>query len=145
MKKRTSFKIAALLLAAAAVWIAVKLLVKPHGGIAGETNAQRVEYIRSFGWETSNVPSDIEEIRIPAQFDEAYEQYNALQKEQGFDLSKHRAKTARRYTYKITNYQGADPAVPINVNLIVADGEIIAADISSAAANGFVAALAVDA
>lgn len=131
-----------LFLAAAVLWCVFRLAVKPNLGIPGGTNAQRIAYIDSFGWEASAVPSDVEEIRIPARFDEAYEQYNALQKEQGFDLKKYCAVDCLKYTYKIRNYDGADPAVPINANLIVADGKIIAADISSAEANGFVTVLA---
>ncbi len=131
-----------LFLIIAALWCVFKLAIKPNQGISGATNAERIAYIESFGWKASNVPSDVEEIRIPARFDEAYEQYNALQKEQGFDLRRHCAVDAYKYTYKIKNYDGADPAVPINANLIVADGKIIAADISSAEANGFVTVLA---
>ncbi len=131
-----------LLLLAAALWCVFRIAVKPNLGIPGATNAERIAYISSFGWETSPVPSNVEEIRIPARFDEAYEQYNALQKEQGFDLKKYCAVDCHKYTYKVRNYEGADPVVPINVNLIVANGKIIAADISSAEANGFVAALA---
>lgn len=142
MKKNPFLTAAVILIAAAVVWAALRAAIKPRASIDGETNAQRVEYIRSFGWETSTVPTDSEEIRIPARFDDAYTQYNALQKEQGFDLTRYRSCYARKFTYKITNYNGADPAVPINANLIVYDGKIIAADISSAAANGFVTVLA---
>lgn len=134
--------IGVLLLLLAAVWCVFRLAVKPNLGIPGATNAERIAYIESFGWEASTVPTDMEEIRIPARFDDAYEQYNALQKEQGFDLRRYRAVDAYKYTYKIKNYDGADPAVPINANIIVADGKIIGADISSAEANGFVTVLA---
>lgn len=145
MKKKNPFRAAAaVFVSAAVVWAVYRFAVKPNEGIPGETNIQRTEYIQSFGWETPPVPSDTEEIRIPARFDEAYEQYNALQKEQGFDLSRYRSCYARKFTYKITNYNGSDPAVPINANLIVYEGKIIAADISSAAANGFVTVLAHD-
>lgn len=142
MKKNPFLTAALILIAAAVVWAVLRAAIKPRAILDGETNAQRVEYIRSFGWETSTVPTDSEEIRIPARFDDAYTQYNALQKEQGFDLTRYRSCYARKFTYKITNYNGADPAVPINANLIIYDGKIIAADISSAAANGFVTVLA---
>lgn len=130
------------LLALAGLWLLLRLAVKPHSNISGASNAERIEYIQSFGWETAAVPSSVQEIRIPARFDEAYEQYNALQKEQGFDLKKYCAAYGFKYTYKITNYDGADPVVPINANLIVVDGIIVGADISSAEANGFVTVLA---
>ena len=144
-RKRHSGKTAAigvLLLLLCAVWCVFRLAIKPNLGIPGATNAERIAYIESFGWEPSTVPTDMEEIRIPARFDEAYEQYNALQKEQGFDLKKYCAVNAYKYTYRIKNYGGADPVVPINANIIVADGKIIGADISSAEANGFVTVLA---
>lgn len=134
--------IGVLLLILAAVWCVFRLVVKPNLGISGATNAERIAYIESFGWEASTVPVDMEEIRIPARFDEAYDQYNALQKEQGFDLKHYRAVDVYKYTYRIKNYGGADPAVPINANILVADGKIIGADISSAEANGFVTVLA---
>jgi len=130
------------LLCLAAVWLVWRLAAQSAGGIDGSTNTKRIEYIESFGWKTGAVPDSIEEIRIPARFDEAYEQYNALQKEQGFDLKRYAAASAKKFTYRLTNYEGADPVIPINANLIVVDGEIVAADISSAEANGFVTVLA---
>lgn len=131
----------AALMVIAAVWLICRLTGEQAAGIDGSTNAVRIEYIESFGWKTGAVPDAIEEIRIPARFDEAYEQYNALQKEQGFDLRKYAAYPATKYTYRLTNYEGGDPVVPINANLIVVEGKIVGADISSAEANGFVTVL----
>lgn len=133
--------IGCILLCLAAIWFAVRLLSNPNEGFDGSTNEARIAFIESFGWETAAVPDNVEEVRIPARFDEAYEQYNALQKEQGFNLKRYSAAYAHKYTYRITNYEGANPVVPINVNLLVIDGKIIGADISSAQADGFVAAL----
>ncbi|MDE6727854.1 MAG: DUF4830 domain-containing protein [Oscillospiraceae bacterium] len=110
---------------------------RPDGGTA----EQRIEYIKSFGWDVGIAPTLIKEIRIPAVFDEAYEQYNAIQREQGFDLRKYRACYAYQYTYDILNYS-APSTVPICANLIVCEGKIIGADISSAEANGLVTVLA---
>lgn len=130
------------LLIAAAVWVVVRLITNGATGIPGDTNNARIAYIESFGWKSSAVPEKVSDIRIPTQFDDAYTQYNAIQREQGFDLRKYRAYSARKYTYSINNYDNADPIVPIYANLIVIDGEIVGADISSAAANGFVTVLA---
>ena len=131
-----------ILLIAAAVWILTRFISSAAGGISGKNDYERIAFIESFGWDAGNVPVEIEEIRIPVEFDEAYEQYNALQKEQGFDLRPYRAYSARQYTYRITNYEGQSPAVPICVHLIVIDREIVGADISSSEANGFVTVLA---
>ena len=81
-------------------------------------------------------------MRIPAEFDEAYEQYNALQLEQGFDLRRYRACIVKKYTYNIKEAGGEAPAVPMLASLLVLDGQIIGADISSAEADGFVTVLA---
>ncbi|MGN0679637.1 MAG: DUF4830 domain-containing protein [Oscillospiraceae bacterium] len=143
--KRSSGKtvlIGIALLAIAMAWLVWRLVGESAAGIDGSTNAKRIEYIESFGWKTGSVPDAVEEIRIPARFDEAYEQYNALQKEQGFDLRKYAAYPANKYTYRLMNYEGGDPVVPINANLIVVEGRIVGADISSAEANGFVTVLA---
>ena len=126
----------------AGVWGLVRLSSNGSGHISGATNEERISYIESFGWDSAAVPSLVEEVRIPSRFDEAYEQYNALQKEQGFDLRKYRAYYAKKYTYEIKNFDGADPAVPICANLLVIDGEIVGADISSSEANGLVTVLA---
>ena len=129
----------AVLLIAAAIWCIVRLCAGSADGISGETNEQRITYINSFGWDAGLTHTDVKEVRIPVRFDEAYEQYNALQKEQGFDLRKYRACSVKQYTYSIG---GENSAVPIYAHLLVLDGEIIGADISSAEADGFVTVLA---
>ncbi len=134
--------IGVLLLLAAAVWCAIRLVTVNGGGIPGGTNEERIAYINSFGYNTGLTHTDVTEVRIPAQFDEAYEQYNALQKEQGFDLRKYRACRVKKYTYSIDNFDEGDPAVPIAANLLVYEDKIIGADISSAKADGLVTVLA---
>ena len=134
--------IGVILLIAAGIWIITRFISAESGGIPGGNDYERIAFIESFGWKAGNVPVEIEEIRIPVEFDEAYEQYNALQREQGFDLRKYRAHIAKKYTYNISNFDGSDPAVPICANLIVIDGKIAAADISSAEAGGMVTVLA---
>ncbi len=133
--------IGVILLVLAGIWGFTRLNPRTDSRPSGATSEQRVEYIRSFGWEVNIAPTSIKEIRIPANFDEAYEQYNAIQREQGFDLRKYRACYAYKYTYDILNYSEPSP-VPICASLIVHDGVIIGADISSSEANGLVTVLA---
>ena len=133
--------IGAVLLIIACLWGIIRLNSRADDRPDGSTAEKRIEYIRSYGWDVGIAPTAIKEIRIPANFDEAYEQYNALQREQGFDLRKYRACYAYKYTYDILNYAEPSP-VPICVNLIVYDGKIIGADISSSEANGLVTVLA---
>lgn len=129
------------LLVLSGIWGISRLFPRPDLTPSGATAEQRIEYIKSFGWDVSIAPTSIKEIRIPANFDEAYEQYNALQREQGFDLRKYRACYAYKYTYNILNYGEPSP-VPICASLIVYNGRIIGADISSSEANGLVTVLA---
>ncbi len=141
-KKRRSGKtllIGVILLLSAGIWCLIRLCTANAGGISGETNEQRIAYINSFGWDAGLTHTDVKEVRIPVRFDEAYEQYNALQKEQGFDLRKYRACSVKQYTYDISDDTSS---VPIYAHLLVLDGEIIGADISSAEADGFVTVLA---
>lgn len=123
-----------------AVWAIARVNARGDTRPDGSTAERRLEYIRSFGWDVGIAPTSITEIRIPAVFDEAYEQYNALQKEQGFDLRRYKACYAYKYTYDIQNYAEPSP-VPICASLIVCDGKIIGADISSAEAGGLVTVL----
>lgn len=133
----------AVLFILAGIWGLYRLSGGNENRISGATNSDRLTYIESFGWDAGIIHTEVCEVRIPAEFDAAYEEYNALQLEQGFDLRKYRAYTVKKYTYKISPSDGEpNTAIPILANLLVLDGEIIGADISSAEANGFVTILA---
>lgn len=129
-----------LLLLAAAVWGVIRLNTVNGGGIDGATNDQRLAYINSYGWDVGITHTEVKEVRVPLEFDEVYEKYNDLQRQQGFDLRKYRACTVKKYTYAIEN--ASSDSVPICANLLVYEGKIIAADISSAEAEGIVTVLA---
>lgn len=141
-RSRLPLVIGILLLAAAGVWLAFRLMWSGESGIPGDTEQQRISYIESFGWDAGIIRCDVREIRIPVNFDEVYEEYNAIQRSQGFDLRKYRAHTVRQYTYEISRTE--DDAVPMLAHLLVENGVIIGADITSAQAGGFTGALAAD-
>ena len=77
------------------------------------------------------------EVIIPAEFDDVYEKYNELQKEQGFDLSLYASKRVKRWTYEITNYTGYENTGFIHANILVYDGKVIGGDVCSTELNGF--------
>lgn len=108
---------------------------KTKGNTAAKTNEQRVSYLKSFGWEVSEEASEIVEVAIPVEFSDVYKKYNALQKAQGFDLSKYRGKRVKRYSYAVTNYPN-EPKF-IVANILVFEDEVIAGDICSLKADGF--------
>lgn len=133
----------AILFAAAGIWGIVRL---SSGGadIPASTNEQRIAFINECGWETELTHCDLTEIRIPVDFDEVYEQYNDIQLMQGFDLRPYRAHSVKKYTYNIENYrpEGSTTPLPdIYASLLVEDGKIIGADISSGESGGFVTVL----
>ena len=98
-------------------------------------NADRVTFLNAFGWEVAEEPVSIEEITIPKEFNEIYEAYNRMQKEQALDLSRYRGKTLRRYTYQVRNYPDRDD--PIWANLLIYKNRVIAGDICSSEFHGF--------
>lgn len=133
----------AALLLAAGIWGAVRLS-EDDDAIAGATNDQRIAFINACGWETEATHCELTEVRIPVDFDEVYEEYNRIQIMQGFDLREYRAHSVKKYTYNLTNYRpdGANDAhALIYANLLVENGEIIGADISSGEAGGLVTVL----
>lgn len=139
-KSRLPMAVGLILLAAAGIWGLTRVFGGGTSGIPGETNQQRIEYIESFGWNTGITHCDLEEIRIPVNFDEIYEEYNDLQKKQGFDLRSYRAHSVKKYTYEIS--RSDDDPLPLYAELLVENGVIIGADITSAEAGGMMTVLA---
>lgn len=110
------------------------------GGInrRASNEQERVAFLSQFGWRINEEPSAVEEIVIPAEFDETYQQYNQLQLSQGFDLTKYAGKTAKKWTYKVENYPGYSAENNcIRANLIVYEGAVIGGDVSSTEQGGF--------
>ena len=104
-----------------------------------KTPEDAAAFLSQFGWEVDATPVSVKSVTIPSEFDKVFAAYNEIQKEQGFDLSKYRKKTVMRYTYEVTNYEGYDGVV--YVNLIVYRNRVIGADLSSADVKGFVCGL----
>ena len=98
-------------------------------------NGDRITFLNAFGWEVAEDPVYIEEITIPEDFNEVYETYNQLQKEQGLDLSRYRGKTVRRYTYQVLNYPDAEETV--YANLLICKNRVIGGDVCSSRYHGF--------
>lgn len=100
-----------------------------------ECNAERVEFLNKCGFIVEPDPES-RDIEIPAEFNDSYNEYNELQKSQGFDLLPYSGKKVTMYSYKILNY----PDIPENVfvNLLFDDHLMIGADITyNDAENGF--------
>ena len=134
----------AVILIAAAVWGLTAPLIKdrpaeqavsgPVTSAKVRDNTQRVEYLEAYGWEVQEEPESIVEIVIPEEFNKVFQQYNEVQKLQGFDLEKQKGKRVRRYTYVVTNY----PTEPdyIRANMLVRKDKVVGGDICSLKADG---------
>ena len=101
-----------------------------------KTNEDRIEFLRQFGWEVSPEATESEQVTIPTDFDKIFAGYNEIQKRQGLDLTKYKGKTMMRYTYDVTNYEGYEGKV--QVNMLVYRGKVVGGDVCSADVNGFI-------
>jgi len=107
-----------------------QLFTIKSSGIDGTTNARRVEYLESLGYNINDSTVKSKKILIPQEFSDVYDRYNALQKRAGFDLSKHKGEEASVYTYCL------DEDEETVVNVIVSDGCVIGGDVSSVRIDG---------
>ena len=94
------------------------------------TNDDRLAYLSGLGWEVSLQPIATEELLIPQQFDESYNDYLKLQEDQGFDLARYCGKRIKRYTYQLTNYPARDE--PMQIALLIYKNRVIGGQIQSA-------------
>ena len=104
---------------------------------ADETN---VEFLSSYGWEVKRKNIGMSPVNIPDPFDLVYENYNKLQIEAGLDLRPYTGAKATRYTYEVTNFPN-DEIKNVRANVLCVDGEPVAGDIMTTAADGFMAGL----
>ena len=98
------------------------------------SNDERVKFLTDFGWDVTASPAESMQIRIPSESNEVYDRYNALQKSQGYDLTRFAGKTVMRYVYKINNYPNATE--PVYATLLVYKDQIIGGDITDTSPSG---------
>ena len=109
------------------------------GGISlkAGTQEERVAFLSQFGWKINEDPVEVAEVVIPAEFDETYEKYNALQKMQDLDLSIYAGERVKQYTFTILNYPGHESDDAVRANLLIFNGMVVGGDVSSIEQNGF--------
>ena len=133
---------------AAVACLALALIVLPRAcrkgaeapAIPAETNEQRLAYLTSLGWAVNDQPIETLSITLGETLEEPYLSYNALQREQGFDLTRQCGKALSRYTYVVTNYPGRPQSCQLD--LYVCEGVVAAGDVVCTGENGFMAGLA---
>jgi len=143
--KSSKLKLIALVAVVIAALIALLCLThrnKPAMGgairLAAATAPERSAFLSQFGWEAGEDPIEVQEVIIPAQFDETYMKYNEIQKAQNMDLLPSAGKRVKRWTYEIRNYPGYEgkPGV-VQANLLIDKGVVIGGDVCSLELGGF--------
>lgn len=100
------------------------------------TNDGRVQFLKDFGWDVGTTPTESTQVRIPKEADDVFERYNALQKSQGYDLSKYAGKSVMRYVYRVKNFPGATE--PVYATLLIYKGQVIGGDVTDTSPKGAV-------
>ena len=101
-----------------------------------ETSEARVAFLEENGYTVAQEPVRIQEVRIPEVFSDVYEQYNAIQQSQGFDLGKYRGKTITQTVYQVLDYPGEGDE-PVYATLLLYRNKLIGADLSRGGAENF--------
>ena len=101
------------------------------------------QYLEGYGWQVLEEPLATEELLIPEEMDESYDDYLALQTSQGFDLEQYAGKRVKRYTYEITNYPTGEAGV--QANLILYRNTVIGGEVLSPQMDGFLHGLSMPA
>ena len=128
----------ALNLTGGTAWEASASTVPNHKNV--RTNEDRVAYLEAYGWEVSPDPIATQELQIPEELDESFQEYLSLQEQQGFDLSDYTGKRVKRYTYEVTNYPTGEQG--IQANLLLHKNTVIGGEVLSPRLDGFLHGLA---
>lgn len=141
VKKPTFAVIGAVLAALALLAVIIVTVVRISSPAVYEmkSEAQRQAFLKEMGWEVSDEYDECKAVTIPKEFNEVYEKYNKLQKQQGFDLEDYKGKTAEVYTYAVKNY--GNKKHEVRANLIVCEGQLVGGDVCSAELDGFMQGL----
>lgn len=125
-----SKKTLAVILATVIIFIilAGQIISADLNGIDGSTNAKRMSYLKGIGLNADDSNTTHKNILIPENFNDVYSNYNALQKEAGFDLTDFKGKSATLHTYSLNS--------EYDIHLIVYKDRIIGGDIAALNING---------
>lgn len=113
----------------------VKLLAKDQCS----TTEKRVAYLAQCGWEVDAASEQSQQILIPTRFTEVYENYNQLQRQQGWDLADYTGRSCTLYVYQVLNYP--DKEQTVLADLYVYKNRIIGGDVHSTSLGGFMLGL----
>lgn len=146
IKKPTTALIGIIILIFAVIAVTMTVIHKigNHTVYQLKTESQRQSFLKEMGWNVSAEYENCRVIVIPQDFNDVFQNYNTLQKEQGFDLSRYKGKTVEIYSYPVYNYSGYEDKDCIKCNLLICDGVLIGGDVCSVELGGFMQGLKKD-
>lgn len=92
--------------------------------------AMCLDFLKELGYHPSS-SSKVSDVNIPEGFGKVYEEYNALQKEAGFDLVSYRGLTIKKYTFALSDDEN------LYANILIHEGKICGGDIVNPALDGY--------
>ena len=104
---------------------------------SASNDRERIAFLKQLGYTVRAEPDSINEVLIPSEFDDIYEQYNNLQKQSELDLEPYKGCTVKKWTYTITNYPEYTEKECIKANLLIYKGKVIGGDICNVELDGF--------
>ena len=144
-KKKAAFWVlmAALVLIGIVLLLGTRSHAAPAASGAGpsasvKSEKARVAYLAECGWKVESPPMKEETVLIPKEFSPVFEEYNDLQKQQGFDLSRYSGKEVKLYTYRVLDSRLGDNVLAM---LYVSNGSVIGGDVHSTSLDGFMCGL----
>lgn len=124
-----------IILAFAVILAFVVLACSEGEGEGLESAEERCEYLGSLGWDADPATESGKTVILPAELTGVIAQYNALQKEQGFDLEPYCGKELESWSYELRNYPNGEENV--TAQLYTYKGKAVAGDIHSNKLGGF--------
>ena len=137
MRKRRLLRFVLLFALALLAIILVRALLDQKPDLS--TLEGRQAYLETLGWEIDPDSEEHKSVRVPESLDGIIADYNELQLQQDFDLSKHLGEACEQYSYTVTNDPDHEQTVLITV--YIQGKELIAGDVHSTALNGFMQGL----
>ena len=123
------------------IWAVIHASGKQPKQYVLQTEGDRQQFIRDMGWETSKEYASCKTVTVPEEWSEVYEQYNKLQKQQGFDLEAYKGHTVEVYTYPVYNYEGHTDKECMQLTLMVCENRLIGGDVCCTELGGFMQGL----
>lgn len=116
-------------------FICCEVFAASNNSINAKTNADRLIFIKNLGFTVLSNKPQVKTVNIPEAFYDVYNNYNALQKSAGYDLSLYKGCEVTIYTYSINS--PSDYTGDCVINLIIYKDRVIGGDVSSSALGGF--------